>query len=132
LKESKDKSGKRVFEIMATTQEDLQKEYETYQRMQQQLQMVMMQRQQMEISSAEVERGQDALSKADKSGKIYRLAGSIMVPRSKDELSKELAEEADTLKMRKDILAKQEEKLKASLTEIVKKLEAATKQTGAV
>ena len=116
---------------MAATQEDLQKDYEYYQRLQQQLQMVMMQRQQMELSSAEVERGQDALAKADKSGKIYRLAGSIMVPRSKDELLKELAEEAETLKMRKDILAKQEEKLKSSLTDIVKKLEAATKQTGA-
>ena len=116
---------------MATTQEDLQKDYENYQRMQQQLQMVMMQRQQMELSAAEVERGQDALAKADKSGKIYRLAGSIMVPRTKDELLKELAEEAETLKMRKDILAKQEEKLKSSLTDIVKKLEAATKQTGA-
>ena len=117
---------------MATTQEDLQKEYEVYQRMQQQLQMVMMQRQQMELSSAEIERGQDALSKADESGKIYRLAGSIMVPRTKDELVKELAEEADTLKMRKEILAKQEEKLKSTLTELVKRLEAATKQTGAV
>jgi len=115
---------------MATTQEDLQKDYENYQRMQQQLQMVMMQRQQMEISSSEIERGQDALAKADKSGKVYRLAGSIMVPRTKDELLAELAEEADTLKMRKDILAKQEEKLKATLTELVKRLEAATKQVG--
>jgi len=117
---------------MATIPEDLQKDYENYQRMQQQLQMVMMQRQQMEMTAAEIERGQDALSKADKSGKIYRLAGSIMVPRAKDELEKELAEEMETLKMRKDILAKQEEKLKASLTEIVKKLEAATKQSGAI
>jgi prefoldin beta subunit len=117
---------------MATTQEDLQKDYESYQRLQQQLQLVMMQRQQLELAAAEVERGQDALAKADKSGKTYRLAGSVMVPRSKDELSKELAEEADTLKMRKDLLAKQEEKLKSSLSDLVKKLEAATKQTGAV
>lgn len=116
---------------MAVAQEDLQKDYENYQRLQQQLQMVMMQRQQLDMTAAEIERGQDALSKADKSGKIYRLAGSIMVPRSKDELEKELAEEADTLKMRKDILTKQEEKLKATLTELVKKLEAATKQLGA-
>ena len=120
-----------VFEVMAVAQEDLQKDYENYQRLQQQLQMVMMQRQQLDMTAAEIERGQDALSKADKSGKIYRLAGSIMVPRSKDELEKELAEEADTLKMRKDILTKQEEKLKATLTELVKKLEAATKQLGA-
>ena len=117
---------------MAATQEELQKDYDSYQRLQQQLQMVMMQRQQLELAAAEIERGQDALSKADKSGKIYRLAGSIMVPRTKDELQKELAEEADTLKMRKDIVSKQEEKLKSSLTELVKKLEAATKQTGAV
>jgi hypothetical protein len=34
--------------------------------------------------------------------------------------------------MRKDLLAKQEEKLKSSLSDLVKKLEAATKQTGAV
>ena len=112
---------------MATTQEDFQKEVEQYQRMQQQLQMVMMQRQQIDLSASEVERAQDALSKSEKAGKIYRLAGSILVPRSKEDVEKELSEEADSLKMRKDLLAKQEEKLKATLTELVKKLEAASK-----
>jgi len=117
--------------FMATTQEDLQKDYESYQKLQQQLQMVMMQRQQIDLSAAEVDRATDALSKADKGAKVFRLAGSIMVPRSKEDVQKELSDEAESLKMRKDILAKQEEKLKAILTELVKKLEAASKQGAA-
>jgi prefoldin beta subunit len=113
---------------MATsTQEDFQKDVEQYQRMQQQLQMVMMQRQQIDLSAAEVERAQDALSKSEKSGKVYRLAGSIMVARSKDDVEKELSDEADSLKMRKDLLANQEENLKSALTELIKRLEAASK-----
>jgi prefoldin beta subunit len=111
---------------MATMNADLQKDIESYQRLQQQAQMLMMQRQQTDLQIAENERAVASIGKAA-SGTVYRLAGSVLVPREKDELEKELSEEADNLKMRKEVLAKQEDKLKQSLTAIVERVEKAAK-----
>ncbi len=112
----------------AASQPDIQKDLDNYQRLSQQLQMVLMQKQQTDLTTSENERAVKALTSAS-DGTIYRMAGSVLVPRKKDDLEKELAEEAETLKLRKEVLGKQEEQLKKTLTSLVERLEKAAKES---
>jgi prefoldin beta subunit len=111
------------------SEKELQKDLQDYQNLQQQLQIVMIQRQQLSLSQAENEKAQDAVKKAAEGQQVYRLAGSVLVPRSNDDLVLELSDDADSIKMRLDIMAKQEEKLKNSLKSLQSKFEAIERQT---
>jgi prefoldin beta subunit len=111
---------------LMASQAELEKDVGNYQRLQQQLQMALMQRQQLEISLAENERAAKSLEGAPE-GEIYRMAGSVLVPRKKADLAKELGEEAESLKLRKDVISKQEDQLKKSLAALVSKIESAAK-----
>jgi len=59
---------------------------------------------------------------------VYRFAGTVLVPKKKDELEKELAGEAEALELRDGALKKQEERTRTRLQELAKKLEAEEKR----
>ncbi len=105
------------------TEQELQKDVADYQGLQQQMQVILLQKQQVMLQEAENARAVEALQKAVEGQQVYRLAGTVLVPRSKPDLKKELEEEAESIKMRKDVLAKQEARLKAAMDKLREKFE---------
>ena len=105
------------------TEQELQKDVADYQGLQQQMQVILLQKQQVMLQEAENTRAAEALQKAVEGQQIYRLSGTVLVPRSKPDLKKELDEEGESIKMRKDVLAKQEARLKAAMEKLRAKFE---------
>jgi len=98
-----------------------EKDIETYRTMQQQLQIIMLQKQQMHMQTDEIEH---ALAELDKSsGAVYRIVGPIVVQSSKEDVSKDLQTKREDMSSRSELLDKQEERLKKSLTDLRKLIE---------
>ncbi len=110
---------------MAEISKETEQHVIEFQQLQGQLQMVIMQRSQLKGQADEVEGALETLKKAQ--GKVYRSTGLVLVEAAKDELTKELGEKKDTILVRVQVLAKQEEKLRSRLVELKAKIDAATK-----
>ena len=85
--------------------------------LQQNLQGLMAQKQQMQEQLTEL---QSALRELGSTEKAYKIVGKVMLATSKEELSKELAEQKDVMEVRLKNFTSQEEKLKKSLEETQK------------
>ncbi|MEM1985889.1 MAG: prefoldin subunit beta [Nitrososphaeria archaeon] len=96
-----------------------------FEEMQRNLQAVQIQKKQIDLEISEIERALDELKKAAPDDAVYKFTGQILIKVSKDELVKELEEKLELDKTRMTILAKQEEKLKQSLTELQNKISSA-------
>jgi prefoldin beta subunit len=107
--------------------DETRKDVNEFQNAQQQLQMVLMQKQQIQLQLAEMSKVGDELGKAAGDAKFFKSVGNVLVPKSKDELQKDLASEKETLELRAGMLAKQEEKLSSRLLELQDKLRKAEK-----
>ncbi len=92
-----------------------------FQGLQQQLQLILLQRQQTAVQLAETRRAAEEVKKSEAG--LYRFAGTVLVPKKKEELEKELAGEAEALEARQGMLQKQEEKIRERLQALAKKLE---------
>ncbi len=88
---------------------------------QRQLQAVIFQKQRMEMDLAQIEMAQAELKNA--SGKIYRSLGTLLLQEDKADVSAFLADAQKTAGERRDLLIKQEEKLRTRIDETQKKLE---------
>ena len=93
------------------------------QQLQQSLQGVMSQKQQLEMQLTEVEQASDELGKLDETAVVYKSIGALLVKAEKDKVSTELTDRKELLKMRVDVLAKQEERLKTQVKELQGKLQ---------
>lgn len=96
-----------------------------FEEMQRSLQAVQIQKRQIDLENSEIERALDELKKTSPEDAIYKFSGQILIKVNKDELVKELEEKLELNKTRISILAKQEEKLKQSLTELQSKISSA-------
>ncbi|RLI84004.1 prefoldin subunit beta [Archaeoglobales archaeon] len=92
------------------------------QQLQQQLQIVVNQRLQLDSTLKETEMALEELQKKEDTI-VYKAVGGILVQTSKDEMVKELEEKTETLKIRIKTLERQEEKLKERLMELQKKVQ---------
>lgn len=92
------------------------------QNLQQQLQFLSMQRQQMELQVSELTKAGDEVTGSN--GQLYRFVGSVIVPKEKASLKKELEAEKESIALRQGTFAKQEEKVKERFMTLRKKLEA--------
>ena len=97
------------------------KEMENYQMIQQQLQLIMLQRQQMKLQDEELDHALQEVEKA--SGNMYRLVGPILLEAKKDEVVRDLQEKKGSVGSRLELLTKQEERLKKNLADLRKTLE---------
>lgn len=88
---------------------------------QRQLQAVMFQKQRMEMDLAQIDLALAELDKAK--GRIYRSLGTLLLEEGKDDALKFLKDAQKAAGSRRDVLAKQEEKLRARIDESQKKLE---------
>ncbi|MFH0971519.1 MAG: prefoldin subunit beta [Candidatus Micrarchaeota archaeon] len=108
-------------------EEELRNEIIEFQNMQQQMQLVSMQKQQIQVQLQEIERASEELLKTQEKATCYKLVGSVFIPKAPAALKKELADEKESLELRKSGLLKQEAKLSERFGVLRKKLEAAQK-----
>jgi len=93
------------------------------QQLQQTLQGVMAQKQQLEMQLNEVEQAANELEKLNETAVIYKSIGALLVKSEKDKVTTELTERKELLKMRVDVLAKQEERLRTQAKDLQEKLQ---------
>ena len=93
------------------------------QQLQQTLQGVMAQKQQLEMQLTEVERAVNELEKLAETAVIYKSIGALLVKSKKDNVTTELTERKELLKLRVDVLAKQEGRLQTQVKDLQEKLQ---------
>jgi prefoldin beta subunit len=98
-----------------------------YDQVQQNLQSVLIQRQQVEMEFSETEKALEELTKAASSDGIYKFAGNLLVKVEKDTMLKELNEKKELGSTRKMVLAKQESRFRESLKDLQGKIDDAVK-----
>lgn len=92
------------------------------QQLQQNLQAIMMQKQQVELEISETERALEELKKTTSDDVVYKLAGPLMVKSDRDNLIKELDEKKELSNTRTVVLGKQESRVKENLKEVENKI----------
>lgn len=92
------------------------------QQLQQNLQAIMMQKQQVEIENVETERALDELKKTTSDDAVYKLAGPLLVKSNREGLIKDLEEKKELSKTRVVVLGKQESRVKENLKEVESKI----------
>jgi len=95
----------------------LQEQLSKLQQTQQNLQMIMAQKQQLELEQLETEKALVELNKANDDDAVFKHAGTILIKSNKKDLIEELEEKKELAKTKASLLAKQEEKLKTGLKE---------------
>ena len=93
------------------------------QQLQQTLQGVLAQKQQLEMQLNEVEQAKVELEKLDETAVVYKSIGALLVKSEKNTVETELSERKELLKMRVDVLAKQDERIKTQVKELQEQLQ---------
>jgi prefoldin beta subunit len=108
----------------------LREQLARYEQLQQNLQTILVQKQQVDLESNEVEKALEELKKASDSDAVYKSAGNLLVRAKKDELIKELDERKELSGTRSAVLAKQEQRVRESVKELEGKIQEALKSRG--
>ena len=109
----------------------LQEQIAKMQQSQQNLQSILMQKQQVEMENAESDRALEELKKAADGDQVFKYAGSILIKSDKKSLIDELEEKKELSKTKTTVLGKQEERLKTSLQEQEQKIQEMLKNPNA-
>ena len=95
----------------------LQEQLARLQQAQQNLQAILAQKQQLELDQHESDKALEELKKAGDNESVYKFVGSIMIKSTKKALIDEIEERNELSKTRATVMAKQEERVKQSITE---------------
>lgn len=103
-----------------------------FQQVQQQAQVLLNQRQQLELLLKETERALEELSKLSEDAVVYKSVGTLLVRSEKVKMQKDLAEQKEMLDLRVKTIERQEERAVQRLREMRDKIDEALKgrQTG--
>ena len=104
-----------------TNNNDLQKQLIFFDSLQKQLQVIMEQRQMIEIENLQSNAALAELEKTD--GKVFKAVGSVLIETNAKKMIEDLNERLEKNKLSSEKLKKQEEMIKAKLMEIQKKIE---------
>lgn len=91
--------------------------------LQQNLQTILMQKQQIEVELAETDKALEELKKVNADDAVYKSAGPILIKAKKDDVIKELEEKKELSNTRIMVLSKQETRLKENLKEAQGKID---------
>lgn len=105
----------------------LREQLARYEQLQQNLQAIVVQKQQVDLESSDVDRALAELKKASDSDAVYKSAGNLLVKGKKDEVLKELVEKKELSGTRSAVLAKQEQRVRENLKELESKIQEAVK-----
>ncbi len=105
----------------------LKEQLARYDQIQQNLQAVMIQKQQVEMELGETEKALEELAKAADAEGVYKFAGNLLVKADKASVVKELNEKKELGNTRKMVLAKQETRFRENLKDLQGKIDDAVK-----
>lgn len=108
----------------------LREQLARFEQLQQNLQAILVQKQQIDVESSEVDRAIVELKKTPDADPVYKTAGSILVKAKKEDLLKDLQERKELASTRGTVLGKQEQRLRESIKELSSKIEGALKGPG--
>lgn len=111
-------------------EEELQKKVEQYKKMQETLQYLIIQKQEILNIKHETENALKELENYN--GKIYKLTGTILIEKEKDETIKSLKEEKDILELKIKSIEKQENQLKEMITKLGAELQSILNAQGSI
>ena len=94
---------------------ETQEKINQLQNMEQNINTLISQKQQFQSQNLEVD---NALSQIEKTDKIFRIIGNIMVASSKEDVKKELDEKKEIIELRLKTIDKQEEKMRVKAGEL--------------
>ena len=103
---------------MAENEKELIEQFQT---LQQQLQSILLQKENVKLQHLETEKALDELMKSDVK-EAYKIAGPIMIKKDADGIKKDLEERVGDLDLRLKTMEKTEEKIMNRLKEIEPKL----------
>lgn len=98
--------------------------------LQQNLQAIVMQKQQIEVELAETEKALEELKKMTDSDAVYKTAGPVLIKAKRDDVIKELDEKKELSNTRVMVLNKQETRVKENLKEIQTKIDEMVRGAG--
>ncbi|MGE0242579.1 MAG: prefoldin subunit beta [Nitrososphaeraceae archaeon] len=107
----------------------LKEQISRLQQLQQNLQAIMMQKQQIELEIVETDRALEELGKTTTADSIYKAAGPLLIKSEKDTIEKELSEKKELANTRVMVLGKQESRVKENLKEVENKINQMLKGT---
>lgn len=108
----------------------LREQLARFEQLQQNLQAILVQRQQVDVEAAEVERALIEIKKATENDAVYKSAGNILIRSKKDDLVKDLEERKELSGTRSTVLTKQEQRVRENIKELQSKIEGALKSRG--
>lgn len=106
---------------MPNVDPELEKTIVEYENMQKQLQVIVLQRHQLQLQLNEVKLASDELKKAKDD--VYRSIGAVMIKSTKEDAEKDLIERKELIEIRVSAIEKQEEVLRTKLAELQKKVQ---------
>ena len=101
----------------------VQQQIQQFQQMQQRYEMLVQQRQQLEVNTRENKRALEELEKAADDAAVYKHVGAILILSKKDTLISEIKDKLETFDMRLKTLERQETRVKGQLEEMQGKLQ---------
>jgi len=107
----------------------LKEQISRLQQLQQNLQAIMMQKQQIELEIVETDRALEELGKTTTDDSIYKAAGPLLIKSEKGTIEKELSEKKELANTRVMVLGKQESRVKENLKEVENKINQMLKGT---
>ena len=96
----------------------LQEQLQRLQQLQQTLQVIISQRQQLEIENSEIDRALSELEKMSEEGIVYKSIGSLLMKSEKKKLIDELRERKELTTTRVSVLTKQQSRTEERLKEL--------------
>jgi prefoldin beta subunit len=100
----------------------LKEQISRLQQLQQNLQAIMMQKQQIEAESIEIEKATEELKKIEEADVVYKNVGPLLIKTKKSDTLRELEEKKELSNTRLMVLGKQETRVKENLKEVENKI----------
>ena len=97
---------------------NIQHQIAQFQQAQQQAQAITMQKQSVDMQIKETEKALEELKKVEGETEVYKTAGNLLIKVNQDEVTVELEDKIETLKLREKTVKRQEERIMAKLQEM--------------
>jgi prefoldin beta subunit len=98
--------------------ENIQHQINQFQQLQQQAQAVTVQKQNVEVQIQEANKAIEELEKTESDAEVFKTAGSLLIKVNRDEIFSEMEDKLETLKLREQTMARQEERVMKKLEEM--------------
>ncbi len=105
--------------------ENIQHQLNQFQQLQQQAQAVTMQVQNVEVQIQETQKALEELNKTDDSTEVFKQAGTLLIKVDYNQAVSEMEDKLETLELRKQTMARQEERVMKKLEEMQSSIQSA-------